>query len=126
MKGGVRNLTRALAANHGPDARVNSVSTGFVLTDATQGFQENEEIMDEYEERIPLEQGADPEEIASVMVFRSNDAVRLRPQPRLRDVTAVFARSKSYREVLETVTIGTQQPILRLIHRVSDSDRYCS
>lgn len=74
VKGGVRNLTKALAINHGPDVRVNSVSPGFVLTDATQDFQDSEEIMDEYEERIPLERGADPEEIASVMVFLASDA----------------------------------------------------
>lgn len=74
VKGGVRNLTKALAINHGPDIRVNSVSPGFVLTDATQDFQENEAIMDEYEERIPLERGADPEEIASVMVFLASDS----------------------------------------------------
>lgn len=74
VKGGVRNLTKALAINHGPDVRVNSVSPGFVRTDATQDFQENEAIMDEYEERIPLERGADPEEIASVMVFLASDA----------------------------------------------------
>lgn len=73
VKGGVKNLTKALAINHGPDVRVNSVSPGLVLTDATQDFQDNEAIMEEYGERIPLERGADPEEIADGMVFLASD-----------------------------------------------------
>lgn len=74
VKGGVRNLTKALAINHGPDVRVNSVSPGFVLTEGTKDFQEHSTIMQEYEDRIPLERGADPEEIANVMVFLASDA----------------------------------------------------
>lgn len=73
VKGGVKNLTKALAINHGPEVRVNSVSPGLVLTDATQDFQDNEAIMEEYGERIPLERGADPEEIADGMVFLASD-----------------------------------------------------
>ncbi|RJT08127.1 SDR family NAD(P)-dependent oxidoreductase [Halococcus sp. IIIV-5B] len=75
VKGGVKNLTKALAINHGPEVRVNSVSPGLVLTDATQDFQDNEAIMEDYGERVPLERGAEPEEIADGMVFlASSDA----------------------------------------------------
>lgn len=73
VKGGVKNLTKALAINHGPEVRVNSVSPGLVLTDATQDFQDNEAIMEDYGERVPLERGAEPEEIADGMVFLASD-----------------------------------------------------
>ena len=72
-KGGVKNLTKALAINHGPEVRVNSVSPGLVLTDITQDIQGSEAIMEDYRERVPLERGAEPEEIADGMVFLASD-----------------------------------------------------
>ncbi len=73
-KGGVVNMTRALALDHGPDGvRVNAVDPGLVETGITA------KMPDEARTRItsftPLRRSGQPEEIASVIAFlASSDA----------------------------------------------------
>ncbi len=61
-KGGVVNLTRALAAELAPKVRVNSVCPGMVDTPMADGFRAN---VGNY----ALKRLADPEEIARVILF---------------------------------------------------------
>ncbi len=61
-KGGVVNLTRALAAELAPKVRVNSVCPGMVDTPMADGFRAN---IGNY----ALKRLADPEEIARVILF---------------------------------------------------------
>ena len=61
-KGGVVNLTRALAAELAPSIRVNSVCPGMVDTPMTAGF---ERPLDRY----ALKRIADPLEIAQAILF---------------------------------------------------------
>jgi len=61
-KGGVVNLTRAMAAELAPQIRVNSVCPGMVDTPMAEGFRNN---VGNY----ALKRIADPEEIARVILF---------------------------------------------------------
>jgi NAD(P)-dependent dehydrogenase (short-subunit alcohol dehydrogenase family) len=61
-KGGVVNLTRALAAELAPSIRVNSVCPGMVDTPMTAGLQH-------HPERYALKRIADPLEIARAILF---------------------------------------------------------
>jgi meso-butanediol dehydrogenase / (S,S)-butanediol dehydrogenase / diacetyl reductase len=76
-KGGVTNFTRALAmdeAKHG--VRVNAVNPSLVYTALTSGMQDQPELIAKFEERIPMGRGAQPEDIAGVVVFLSSDDAR--------------------------------------------------
>ncbi|MBY5651735.1 SDR family oxidoreductase [Rhizobium leguminosarum] len=61
-KGGVVNLTRALAAELAPKIRVNSIAPGMVDTPMADGYRAN---VDNY----ALKRLADPEEIARALLF---------------------------------------------------------
>lgn len=75
-KGGVVNLTRALAMDLGRDGvRVNSVCPSLTRTGMTTDMLNNETTMAKFKERIPLGRPCEPEEIASVIAFlASSDA----------------------------------------------------
>lgn len=69
-KGAVSNFTRALALElGGKGVRVNAVAPSLTLTDMASFLSENEEMMVKFRERAPLQRGAQPEEIASVIAF---------------------------------------------------------
>jgi meso-butanediol dehydrogenase/(S,S)-butanediol dehydrogenase/diacetyl reductase len=69
-KGGVVNLTRALALDLGRDGvRVNAVSPSITRTGMTTGTIDNEMIMAKFRERIPLGRVCEPEEVAAVITF---------------------------------------------------------
>src|SRR4051794_8074623 len=61
-KGGVVNLTRAMAAELAPAVRVNSVCPGMVDTPMAEGFKGNVR-------NYALKRIAEPEEIARVILF---------------------------------------------------------
>ncbi|MFT4926355.1 MAG: 3-oxoacyl-[acyl-carrier protein] reductase [Phenylobacterium sp.] len=62
-------LTRALAAELGPDnILVNSVSPGFVLTDLTRKSLSPAEL-DNLQQQVPMQRCAQPEEIAKTVAF---------------------------------------------------------
>jgi NAD(P)-dependent dehydrogenase (short-subunit alcohol dehydrogenase family) len=74
-KGGLDAMTRTLAvdwAKHG--IRVNAVAPGYVETDLTSGFRENERLSGWVLENTPLGRFARPEEIASLIVYLASDA----------------------------------------------------
>ena len=75
-KGAVTNMTKAMALDYGKDGvRINAVAPSFTKTDLTAGMEDNKDLMQKFEERIPMGRGAQPEEIGDVIAFlASNDA----------------------------------------------------
>ncbi|MGF1554392.1 MAG: SDR family NAD(P)-dependent oxidoreductase [Paracoccaceae bacterium] len=74
-KGGVSNLTRALALELAPEVRANAVAPSLTLTDMTAGMKDNADLLAAFADRIPMGRGAEPEEVADVIAFlASRDA----------------------------------------------------
>jgi NAD(P)-dependent dehydrogenase (short-subunit alcohol dehydrogenase family) len=69
-KGGVINLTRALALEWAPyGIRVNSVAPTYVRTRLVAGLMADPELLGEIERRTPLGRLAEPEEVADAVLF---------------------------------------------------------
>jgi NAD(P)-dependent dehydrogenase (short-subunit alcohol dehydrogenase family) len=80
-KGGVVNMTRAMALELAPDVRVNSVCPGFVDTDMVRrdGIERTADPAAAEQARIdyaPLKRIASPGEIASAIVYLASDNAR--------------------------------------------------
>jgi len=76
-KGGVTNMTRALALDFdGSGVRVNAVAPSFTKTEMGAGIQENEELLEAMRTRIPIGRGAEPEEVASAIAFLASEDAR--------------------------------------------------
>lgn len=75
-KGGVVNLTRALALDYARQGvRVNSVCPSLTVSDMTKDMLRDEALMARFMERLPLGRPAEPADIAAVVAFlASNDA----------------------------------------------------
>lgn len=74
-KHAVIGMTRALANEWGRfGITVNAVAPGFTVTDNTKGLRENQALTEEITERIPLRRWAEPEDIASTVLFLASDA----------------------------------------------------
>lgn len=74
-KGGVVNLTHALAIEWAPhQIRVNAVCPAFVNTPLVQTVLENEAIRNDILFRTPIGRVAEPEEIANAIVFLASPA----------------------------------------------------
>lgn len=70
-KGGVTNLTRELAVEHGgDDIRVNALNPGFIETAMTM---EDGETADEILEQTPLGRAGQPDEVADAALFLASD-----------------------------------------------------
>jgi meso-butanediol dehydrogenase/(S,S)-butanediol dehydrogenase/diacetyl reductase len=73
-KGGVVNLTRAMAIDHAQDGvRVNAICPGIVRTDLTAALTADEDFMAEWRRLVPMGRAADPEEMASAVAFLASD-----------------------------------------------------
>lgn len=73
-KGGVVNLTRALALDNGRHGvRVNSVCPSLTITEMTADMTDNAELMAKFSERIPMGRAAEAKEVASVIAFLASD-----------------------------------------------------
>ena len=69
-KGGVSNLTRALALEFGArGVRVNAVNPSFTITEMTESMQDDAVLMAKFTARIALGRPARAAEIASVIAF---------------------------------------------------------
>ena len=69
-KGGVINLTRALALEWAPyGIRVNAVAPTYVRTRLVAGLVADPEVLGEIERRTPLARIAEPEEVADAVLF---------------------------------------------------------
>ena len=76
-KGGVVNLTRALALDHGRHGvRVNSVCPSLTVTEMTTGMTDDAALMAKFAERVPLGRAAEADEVASVIAFLASDDAR--------------------------------------------------
>ena len=76
-KGGVVNLTRALALEWAPDnIRVNAVAPTYVRTDLTVPIFSNPELLKTVMGHTPLGRLPEPEDIAAAIVFLCSDAAR--------------------------------------------------
>ncbi|WJH38496.1 SDR family oxidoreductase (plasmid) [Aliirhizobium terrae] len=75
-KGGVTNLTRAMAMDHGKDGvRVNAVCPSFTKTGMTEDMTGDEKLIAKFNERFALEGPGKPEAVAAVIAFlASHDA----------------------------------------------------
>jgi NAD(P)-dependent dehydrogenase (short-subunit alcohol dehydrogenase family) len=76
-KGGVVNLTRALALEWAADnIRVNAVAPGYVRTDLTAVIFSNAEMMKTVMAHTPLGRFPQPRDIAMAILFLASDAAR--------------------------------------------------
>lgn len=76
-KGGVVNLTRALALDFGAQGvRVNAVCPSLTHTGMTEDMLQDRELMARFEERIPMRRHAEPADIAGVVAFLASDDAR--------------------------------------------------
>lgn len=76
-KGGVVNLTRALALDYGGrGVRVNAVCPSLTRSAMTAEMFEDEALMARFMERLPLGRAAEPADIAGVVAFLASDDAR--------------------------------------------------
>jgi glucose 1-dehydrogenase len=73
-KGGVRNLTRAMALELGPHGiTVNAVAPGMILTPMNQRALDDPKYLADAEAQIALRRAGTPEDIARMVVFLCSD-----------------------------------------------------
>ena len=76
-KGGVVNLTRALALDYGGrGVRVNAVCPSLTRSAMTEEMFEDAALMARFMERLPLGRAAEPADIAGVVAFLASDDAR--------------------------------------------------
>jgi NAD(P)-dependent dehydrogenase (short-subunit alcohol dehydrogenase family) len=76
-KGGVVNLTRALALEWASDnIRVNAVAPTFVRTDLTETIFSNPEKLNTVMQHTPLGRLPDPDDVAAAILYLCSDAAR--------------------------------------------------
>lgn len=76
-KGGVVNMTRALALEWAPRIRVNAVAPTFVRTKLITGLMQNPETMATIAAATPLGRIAEPDEIANAILFLASPAAAM-------------------------------------------------
>lgn len=76
-KAAIETLTRYLAFELAPKRiNVNTVSGGFIDTDALKGFPSYQEMVDEVVKRTPFGRVGKPEEVADVVAFLCSDKAK--------------------------------------------------
>jgi 3-oxoacyl-[acyl-carrier protein] reductase len=71
-KGGMIALHKSIAQEMGPRGiRANCIAPGFVITEMTAALPED--VLKEWEKRIPMRRGSTTEEIANVALFLASD-----------------------------------------------------
>lgn len=71
-KAGMIGLAKSIAAELGPKGvRANVVAPGFILTDMTR--QLGPDMLKQWETKIPMRRGGEPEEVAKVCTFLASD-----------------------------------------------------
>ena len=77
-KGGVVQLTRAMALDYGRDGvRVNAVAPSFTLTNMTEDMAKNKKLVAKFMERMPLGRIIQPSDVAAVIAFLASDDARM-------------------------------------------------
>lgn len=75
-KGGVAQLTKALAVAWAPAIRVNAIAPGWIETELTRGAQEDAARSAAIVERTPQGRWGRPDDIGGAVVFLASDAAR--------------------------------------------------
>jgi meso-butanediol dehydrogenase / (S,S)-butanediol dehydrogenase / diacetyl reductase len=76
-KGGVVNLTRAMAMDHGKEGvRVNAVCPSLTRTDMTKDMMGDEKLLEKFNERFALKGPGRPDDVASVIAFLASEDAR--------------------------------------------------
>jgi NAD(P)-dependent dehydrogenase (short-subunit alcohol dehydrogenase family) len=76
-KGGVAQLTRALAVAWAPEGiRVNAVAPGWISTEMTRGLVEDEHRSAAIIDRTPMQRWGEPNDVGGAVVFLCSDAAR--------------------------------------------------
>ena len=76
-KGGIAQLTKALAVAWAPDGiRVNAVAPGWIRTELTAGIRENADAERRILDRTPMKRWGEPVEVAEAVEFLSGSAAR--------------------------------------------------
>lgn len=76
-KGGVTNLTRAMAMDHGKDSvRVNAICPSFTMTGMTEDMTGDDKLVAKFNERFELEGPGKPEDVAAAIAFLASDDAR--------------------------------------------------
>ena len=74
-KAAVHHLTRSMAVELAPAGiRINAVAPGYIATEMVEDMFDKPDYKDEWIDRVPMRRAADPEEIASVVVFLASEA----------------------------------------------------
>ena len=73
-KGAVSNLTRALALDYGGrGVRVNAVAPTLTRTGMTEGMFDDEDLLDSFMRRIPMQRYGQPADIASAIAYLASE-----------------------------------------------------
>jgi NAD(P)-dependent dehydrogenase (short-subunit alcohol dehydrogenase family) len=75
-KGGVAQLTKALAVAWAPDIRVNAIAPGWIATELTRGIVEDEARSAGILARTPAGRWGEPGDLGGAVVFLCSDAAR--------------------------------------------------
>ena len=76
-KGGVAQLTKALAVAWAPEGiRVNAIAPGWIATELTRGLVEDEGRSAAILRRTPMQRWGEPGDVAGVAVFLCSEAAR--------------------------------------------------
>ena len=76
-KGAVVNYTRTLAIDHAAEGiRVNAVCPGTIRTSLTQILMDQPELVEQYEQAIPMGRVGEADEIADVVAFLASEDAR--------------------------------------------------
>ncbi len=74
-KGGIRQLTKALAVEWAPHRiNVNAIGPGYIATELTQPLKEDEEFDNWVKSRTPMQRWAAPSELTGAAVFLASSA----------------------------------------------------
>jgi NAD(P)-dependent dehydrogenase (short-subunit alcohol dehydrogenase family) len=74
-KGGLVQLTRSLAVDHGPDGvRVNCVCPGLIDTEMADWIRQDEEVLDRWAATIPARRIGSAREIADSVAYLASDS----------------------------------------------------
>src|SRR5205085_6254266 len=77
-KGGVVNLTRAMALDYGREGvRVNAVCPSFTLTNMTRDMAKSKRLVNKFMERMPMARVMMPDDVAGVIAFLASDDARM-------------------------------------------------
>lgn len=74
-KGGLKQMTQALALELGPQSvRVNAVAPGLIATDMTQKTMTCPDQLNRFLERVPLKRAGEPDQVVDAICFLVSDA----------------------------------------------------